>query len=128
MSNSITLGFINNYCAIVNTFTNGSLVSNMPVEYDPNLIEFYGNGGYAFFNDLIMQFAVDSVNNSTLILPGVQVEVKRFTDCGEYYPDADWGYWGNSGGFASSIMSQDISLVYPEVVGIIGTEYSTTAR
>ncbi|ORY43996.1 periplasmic binding protein-like I [Rhizoclosmatium globosum] len=79
MANSITLGFINNYCAVPNLVFTGSVL------------------------------AIEMVNNSTDILPGITVTAKRFSDCGSYDPAADLEYYGNS------------------VIGVIGTEYSSTA-
>ncbi|KAI9345039.1 periplasmic binding protein-like I [Obelidium mucronatum] len=99
----------------------------MSTVYDPSMM-LYGNGGFTFLSDRIMDFAVEMINNRSDILPGIHVNIKRFTDCGSYYPDADWSYDGTSGGFASSIMVQDIAEVHTDVIGVIGTEFSTTAR
>ncbi|ORY51302.1 periplasmic binding protein-like I [Rhizoclosmatium globosum] len=56
------------------------------------------------------------------------VDFKRFTDCGPYYYDAMDQYNGYSGGYAGSIMNNDIGNTYPDVIGVVGNEYSSTAR
>ncbi|KAI9350710.1 periplasmic binding protein-like I [Obelidium mucronatum] len=129
MSMQITLGFINNYCTIPNiALVSGALLANTSLEYDPVAIGLHGNAADAFYSDAIMSFAINVVNNSSQILPGITVNVKRFTDCGPFYPEADSEYYGNSGGFASSIMALDIVENHLDVIGVIGTEYSTTAK
>ncbi|KAJ3129585.1 hypothetical protein HK100_008517 [Physocladia obscura] len=124
---NITIGYILNYCSIPDLVFNGSLVTNFTFLHldsiDPN-----GNSGLSFFADVMFTYAIESVNNRTDILPDVHVNIARFTDCGPYNPLADLNYIGQSGGYASSKTSLDISEVYTDVIGILASEYSTTAR
>ncbi|ORY42034.1 periplasmic binding protein-like I [Rhizoclosmatium globosum] len=127
MVTSIALGLIGNYCTIPGVSVNGALVSNMTSVYDPGQIDYYGNSGPAFFTDVMSVFAVEYAQ-SIGILPGVKIKLRRFTDCGQYEPLLDQSYSGSPSGFALSILAQDIVETYPDVIGVIGTEYSSTAK
>ncbi|KAI9329567.1 periplasmic binding protein-like I [Obelidium mucronatum] len=75
----------------------------------------------------MMAYAVETVNNSTEILPGITVNIKRFSGRKKRC-SADLGYFGDSGGLASSLMALDIIERNTDVVGVVGAQYSTTAK
>ncbi|KAI9330939.1 periplasmic binding protein-like I [Obelidium mucronatum] len=83
---------------------------------------------YTYYSDLAALVAIDMINNSSEILPGVTVNVKRFTDCGPWKPNVDVWFKGQTGGFASTTMIQDIIENHPDVIGVIGFQVSSTAR
>ncbi|KAI9351524.1 periplasmic binding protein-like I [Obelidium mucronatum] len=86
------------------------------------------SSGFVYFYDLGVQTAVDMFNQAnSSILPNVHINIKRFSDCGEYWPSVSKDYSGKSGGFAGAIMSEDV-LANTDVIGVIGIEYSTVAR
>ncbi|KAJ3031520.1 UNVERIFIED_CONTAM: hypothetical protein HDU68_003056 [Siphonaria sp. JEL0065] len=107
---------------------NGSYVTNFTIS--SNVTPTYGTDSfqsYIYVPDLAMVAAIDLVNNSTDILKDVHVNIKRFSDCGPWWPDVE-SYVGASGGFASSIMVEDIVNNHQDVIAMIGGEYSTTTK
>ncbi|KAJ3024014.1 UNVERIFIED_CONTAM: hypothetical protein HDU68_008346 [Siphonaria sp. JEL0065] len=127
---NITLGFISNYCFFpeVQLVDGGSLVSNYTITSEISANQVNWASANVYYNDLAMLVAVQTINESPYILPNAHINVKRFTDCGGYYEDAMDTYNGYSGGYAGSQMSTDIGEVYKDVIGVIGNEYSSTAR
>ncbi|KAJ3229114.1 hypothetical protein HDU81_005643 [Chytriomyces hyalinus] len=107
---------------------NGSLASNFSTKLDASIVSLNGNSGFAYLADLAVTAAIDDINSNPSILPGIHVSLKRFTDCGPYYPKADADYWGNSGGYASAVTATDIVENHKDVLGVIGNEFSNTAR
>ncbi|KAJ3395901.1 Metabotropic GABA-B receptor subtype 3A, partial [Chytriomyces hyalinus] len=125
---SISLGVINNYCTLKYMTFNGSLATNFTSKLDASVIHIDGNSGWAYLADLAIMTAIDDINSDPSILPGINITLKRFTDCGSYYPDADLGYSGKSGGYASAVTATDIIENHKDVIGVIGNEFSNTAR
>ncbi|KAJ3236873.1 hypothetical protein HDU81_010238 [Chytriomyces hyalinus] len=126
---NITLGIISNYCTFKNLVFNGSYATNFSQIFDPAVVDMDGNSGWAYYADLAVIAAVDQVNRNQTILPGVHVNLKRFSDCGSQFdPLADLEYYGNSAGYASAVSADDIVNVHTDVIGVIGNQYSTTAR
>ncbi|KAJ3405920.1 hypothetical protein HDU80_000490 [Chytriomyces hyalinus] len=126
---NITIASIANYCTIPNMEFNGSLgiEGTFPQAYDSTLLDLYGNSGWAYLGDAGIRAAIDRVNNDPNILPNIHVNLKRFTDCGAYYPEADLEYWGNSAGYASAVTGMEIVYDHTDVIGVIGNEFSSTA-
>ncbi|KAI8831329.1 periplasmic binding protein-like I [Chytriomyces cf. hyalinus JEL632] len=126
---NITLGILSNYCAFKNMVFNGSYATNFSQIFDPDVVDMDGNSGWTYYSDLAMIVAVDQVNRNPSILPGVHVNLKRFSDCGSVFdPSANLEYYGNSAGYASAVTANDILNVHTDVIGVIGNQYSTTAR
>ncbi|KAI8607856.1 periplasmic binding protein-like I [Chytriomyces sp. MP71] len=125
---NITLGFISNYCTIKYTQYNSSLVSNFTEVYDASFITLNDNSGWVYWNDIGLMAAVNKVNRDASVLPGVHVNLKRFTDCGPWDPAAAQNYAGKSGGYASAVTAMDIAEVYTDVIGVIGNEYSSVTK
>ncbi|KAJ3229115.1 hypothetical protein HDU81_005644 [Chytriomyces hyalinus] len=125
---SISLGSINNYCTLKYMNFNGSLATNFTSKLDASVINIDGNSGWAYLADLAIMAAIDDINSDPSILPGVNITLKRFSDCGSYYPEADLDYSGVSGGYASAVTATDIIENHKDVVGVIGNEFSNTAR
>ncbi|TPX57228.1 hypothetical protein CcCBS67573_g09277, partial [Chytriomyces confervae] len=130
MKTNITLGFIGYYCGLKGLqFNNQSLVtSNTSSKYDPTQVSFYSAEGWLYFNDAIMQMAVDHVNASPDILGGVHVNVKRFSDCGNVYKPLGTSYRGEKGGYAAAVMAGAVVEEYRDVVGVAAYQFSTTAK
>ncbi|KAJ3236615.1 hypothetical protein HDU78_004505 [Chytriomyces hyalinus] len=130
MKTNITLGFIGYYCGLKGLqFNNQSLViSNTSSKYDPTQVSFYSAEGWLYFNDAIMQMAVDHVNASPDILGGVHVNVKRFSDCGSVYKPLGTSYRGEKGGYAAAVMAEAVVEEYRDVVGVAAYQFSTTAK
>ncbi|KAJ3234849.1 hypothetical protein HDU78_005600 [Chytriomyces hyalinus] len=125
---NITVGFISNYCAIKYLVFNRSLATNATPFYTPEVINVNGNSGWTYYSELAVLAAIDHANSNPSILPGVRVHLKRFTDCGEFYPEADVEYYGKSAGFAAAITATDIVDVHKDVIGVVGNEFSLTAK
>ncbi|KAJ3236876.1 hypothetical protein HDU81_010241 [Chytriomyces hyalinus] len=125
---NITLGIIGNYCCFKNIVYEGSYASNFSVNYDPSIVTMEGNSGWTYLPDMAVIAAVNRINQSPHILPGIHVNIKRFTDCGHYDPSANLEYAGNSGGYASAVTAHDILEVHKDVVAIVGNQYSSAAR
>ncbi|ORY51279.1 hypothetical protein BCR33DRAFT_451511 [Rhizoclosmatium globosum] len=126
---NITLAFVSNYCSLQNVaYSSSQLINFTSYEYDQDLITPYQLSAYIFYPDVIMQMAVDAINANPNILPQTYVNVKRFSDCGTWYPTVEADYSGYSGGYGSAMTAQDVAEQNLDVVGVIGNEYSTTAR
>ncbi|TPX75419.1 hypothetical protein CcCBS67573_g03329 [Chytriomyces confervae] len=125
---NITFGIIGNYCCFKNIVYNGSYATNFSETYDPSIVTMGGNSGWTYFPDMAIIAAVNHINQSPHILPGVHVNLKRFTDCGHYDPSANSDYAGNSGGYASAVTAHDIIEVHKDVVAIVGNQYSSAAK
>ncbi|ORY51263.1 periplasmic binding protein-like I [Rhizoclosmatium globosum] len=123
---NITFGIIGNYCYFPYLVTTGSYVTNFT--YSPeNTAALDGYTYYVYFSDLAAVVAIETINTLN-IFPGVHINVKRFSDCGAYWPTVENDFQGATGGFASSIMMHDILEAHNDVVAVIGLEYSSTAR
>ncbi|KAJ3298092.1 hypothetical protein HDU79_000493 [Rhizoclosmatium sp. JEL0117] len=123
---NITFGIIGNYCYFPYLVTTGSYVTNFT--YSPeNTAALDSYTYYVYFSDLAAVVAIETINTLN-IFPGVHINVKRFSDCGAYWPTVENDFQGATGGFASSIMMHDILEAHNDVVAVIGLEYSSTAR
>ncbi|KAI9351499.1 hypothetical protein BDR26DRAFT_431496 [Obelidium mucronatum] len=122
---NITLGIVSNYCSIQNLSYIGSLVLDYNTTFT-NTIDAYGLSGYVYFNDIAFLAAVNAINSRSDM--SLWVNIKRFSDCGNKWYPAVEQFSGNSGGWASSIMVQDIWDKHKDVVAVVADEYSTTAR
>ncbi|TPX75406.1 hypothetical protein CcCBS67573_g03321 [Chytriomyces confervae] len=125
---NITFGIIGNYCCFNNLIYNGSHATNFTETYDPTMFTLEGNSGWTYLPDMAVIAAVNQINQNPNILPGVHVNLKRFTDCGEFDPSADFEYAGNSGGYASAVTAHDIIDVHKDVVAVVGNQYSSAAK
>ncbi|KAJ3255113.1 hypothetical protein HDU77_003796 [Chytriomyces hyalinus] len=123
---NITLALVGNYCDFDYIQVNGSLVTNFKVSAEQTAIVSELYSSWTYFSDVAIQAAVGIVNDDPSILPGIHVTLKRFTDCGGWYPSVLDTYSGTSGGFATAIMANEIVEEHPDVVGVIGNQYSTT--
>ncbi|KAJ3235322.1 hypothetical protein HDU78_005267 [Chytriomyces hyalinus] len=125
---NISIATIGNYCAMKYMTFNGSYASNFTSKFDTSIVNLNGNSGYTYLPDLAIMAAIDEINNDPTILPGVYVSLKRFSDCGSYYPKADAEYSGGSGGYASAMTATDIIENHKDVLGVIGNQFSNAAR
>ncbi|ORY51258.1 periplasmic binding protein-like I [Rhizoclosmatium globosum] len=126
-TSELSLAIISDYCVLQNSVFNGTQVSNISKIFDPSTVSIYGLTGNMFFNDVAFQLAVDAVNNSTTILPHTRIKIRRFTDCGQYSDAKRDNYIGLSGGESVS-MAIDLGENYPDIVGILGNQFSTTCK
>ncbi|KAJ3231071.1 hypothetical protein HDU81_004061 [Chytriomyces hyalinus] len=84
------------------------------------------NSGFTYYQDIAIVVALEKANSDPTFLPGIHVNYKRFSDCGDWYPEAAVQYAGLSGGYAAAVTAQDIVSVHTDVIGVIGGEYSST--
>ncbi|KAI9350791.1 periplasmic binding protein-like I [Obelidium mucronatum] len=134
---NITIAFIGEYCYMKDlVYTNqGSLVGGYnlhrfsPAEIRKN----FGNpwppwevGTY--WTDITKLAAVELVNSSPNILPGVHVNVKRFSECGGYNPQFLEAGYPKMTGYASAVLGPDIIDNNPDVIGVSGLSYSSTGK
>ncbi|KAI8613442.1 periplasmic binding protein-like I [Chytriomyces sp. MP71] len=125
---NITIGLISWYCLSPGAKVNGSFVTEFinesPSSFDATTFE-----GMAQLIDSQLELAIRDVNQDPSFLPGVHVNVKRFSDCGAWTPTIAASWAGSPGGFAASIMAaSDIIEVHTDVIGVIGTEFSKTTK
>ncbi|KAJ3018812.1 UNVERIFIED_CONTAM: hypothetical protein HDU68_010975 [Siphonaria sp. JEL0065] len=120
-NNSLTLAIPAFYCTIPGLEMNRTLITNYPTHYDPTQIDINELSAHIFFNDVAMSLAVEMVNNDSRILPNTIVKMKRFSDC-KLVPGRS--YAGDSGGYASTELAQDVLDTHKDVVGMIGFEFS----
>ncbi|TPX52383.1 hypothetical protein CcCBS67573_g09881 [Chytriomyces confervae] len=123
---NITLALVGNYCDFDYIQVNGSLVTNFQVSAEQSAIVSELYSSWTYFSDVAIQAAVGIVNDDPSILPGIHVNLKRFTDCGGWYPSVLDTYSGASGGFAAAVMANEIVEEHPDVIGVIGNQFSTT--
>ncbi|KAI9351386.1 periplasmic binding protein-like I [Obelidium mucronatum] len=123
---NITFGIIGNYCYFPDVVVEGSQVSNYSISAAATeALDPYSY--YVYFSDLAAVVSIDLANRLEVI-PNTFINYKRFSDCGGYWPTVQNDFGGATGGFASSIMMEDIYDKNPDIVGVIGLEYSSTAR
>ncbi|KAJ3232583.1 hypothetical protein HDU81_002846 [Chytriomyces hyalinus] len=125
---NITLASVSNYCTIKYMNFNGSLGVNFTTTLYESIVNMDDNSGWTYYNDVAVVAAVDRVNSDPTILPGIHINLKRFSDCGPWDPDAAALYAGNSGGYASAVTAMDIVQKHTDVIGVVGNEYSSTTR
>ncbi|KAI9351526.1 periplasmic binding protein-like I [Obelidium mucronatum] len=125
---NITIGLIQWYCYERYSIITGSLVSNFSLKYDPSIYDLQTYAGAVYLSDVAVSAAVEIVNRDPQILPGIHVNVKRFSDCGSYWPEVESEFEGKTAGFAASVLSSQIISENTDVLGVVGCEYSTTAR
>ncbi|KAJ3227995.1 hypothetical protein HDU81_006383 [Chytriomyces hyalinus] len=96
--------------------------------YDYSAFDLSGYDTFAYLVDLAVQTAVEHINSDPSILPGAHVNIKRFSDCGEWKSgilDA-WPFY--TGGYASSVVAKEVSEDHPDVIGVVSLEFSGVAR
>ncbi|KAJ3298091.1 hypothetical protein HDU79_000492 [Rhizoclosmatium sp. JEL0117] len=125
---NITLAFVGNYCDFEHLQISGSTVSNYTISAELSMQQINSFAGYTYWPDIGSLAAVQEVNSSPNILPDFNIVVKRFSDCGLYWPTVLDDYSGASGGFATSVMFSDIADRNTDVLAVVGNEYSTTCR
>ncbi|KAI8828957.1 periplasmic binding protein-like I [Chytriomyces cf. hyalinus JEL632] len=123
---NITIASVSTYCSVRYSQFNSSLVTNFSLEYNPSTHNMDDNSGFTYYQDIAIIVALEKANSDPTFLPGIHVNLKRFSDCGEWFPDAAVEYVGLPGGYASAVTAQDIVDVHTDVIGVIGGEYSST--
>ncbi|KAJ3236875.1 hypothetical protein HDU81_010240 [Chytriomyces hyalinus] len=124
ISTNITIASVGSYCSINYVAVNGSYITNFTTNFDPSIINMEDNSGWSFYGDLAVVAAIERVNSHPDILPGIHVNMKRFTDCGGYYPEAASLYDGKSGGYAAAVTAVDVADIHTDVIGVVGNEFS----
>ncbi|KAI9351523.1 periplasmic binding protein-like I [Obelidium mucronatum] len=127
---NISIGILNNYCYFPGMEMDASLVTNFPTMISPakSMEMVYRYAGNPYYADIVSQAAANIINNNSKILPGVHINIKRFSDCGSFWPTVEDEFQGKTGGWASSVMTTDILDVHTDVIGVVGNQYSITAR
>ncbi|KAJ3015724.1 UNVERIFIED_CONTAM: hypothetical protein HDU68_012588, partial [Siphonaria sp. JEL0065] len=125
MKLNVTLALIGNYCNFQYLNLHDSFVQNYSISAQQFASQVDLPGFASYLPDVGQIVAVDLINQSRDILPGIYVNVKRFTDCGDWYPDVI-DYNGNTAGYASSVTARDIIEQHTDVIAAVGNEYSTT--
>ncbi|KAJ3228607.1 hypothetical protein HDU78_009664, partial [Chytriomyces hyalinus] len=105
--------------------SNGNISGGL---YDYSYFSLNGYDAFAYLIDLAVQTAVERVNNDPNLLPGAFLNIKRFSDCGKWKSGIleDWPF--KTGGYASSIMAEEIIEDHPDVIGVVSLQFSGTAR
>ncbi|ORY51232.1 periplasmic binding protein-like I [Rhizoclosmatium globosum] len=122
---NITIGFVSNYCIFPTAKQNSSLLLHYDDTIDWDLLQKSQIYGSVYFNDVAMTVAVNTINEDPNVLPGIHVNIKRFSDCGDWYPKA-YMYNGQSAGYASAITAGAVES-NTDVIGVIGNQFSTAA-
>ncbi|KAI9330959.1 periplasmic binding protein-like I [Obelidium mucronatum] len=126
---SISIGLINWYCYLPNIKYNGTWATNYPEAHDPRTLELASQAGVVYLMDAAAKAAVQAINKRADILPYTTVNIKRFTDCGEWWPTVDRDFAGLTSGYAMSAMGiNDIGEKHKDVIGVMGQQYSSVAK
>ncbi|ORY45326.1 periplasmic binding protein-like I [Rhizoclosmatium globosum] len=128
LQSSITVGIVNWYCYLPNIKYNGTWAYSYNSTFDPTRISFSTQGGIVYIQDAVAAAAIDIVNNSPDILPYTTVNIKRFTDCGPWWPQVDRAFNGHTTGYAMAAMATEIAEKHTDVIGLTGGEYSGTTK
>ncbi|KAJ3067284.1 hypothetical protein HDU99_003573, partial [Rhizoclosmatium hyalinum] len=91
---------------------NGSYAAVYPEVYNSTYIDLNGNSGSVWVFDAAAHAAANIINTRADILPYNYINIKS----------------GHTGGFAMSAMGMDVGERYPDVLGILGQEYSAVAK
>ncbi|KAI9330958.1 periplasmic binding protein-like I [Obelidium mucronatum] len=125
---NITLGLVNWYCYIPGLQYDTAWATNYANAYDPAVINMNAMSGYVYMMDMAIAAAVAAVNNRSDILPYTTVRIRRFSDCGAWWPAVEAEFSGHTGGFATSEMAIGVGEKFADVVGVAGAEYSAVAK
>ncbi|KAJ3030956.1 UNVERIFIED_CONTAM: hypothetical protein HDU68_007156 [Siphonaria sp. JEL0065] len=133
---NITIGLVAEYCYMegLRYGDAGSRVVNYGLDYfSPDQIRANFSLNYrsdmgSYYTDLSRLAAIELINNSPDILPGVHVNVKRFSECGEFVPGILEDDYSRMTGYASAILGPDIIENNQDVIGVSGFMYSSTAK
>ncbi|TPX74517.1 hypothetical protein CcCBS67573_g04222 [Chytriomyces confervae] len=124
---NITIGIAHVYCLLGPVGFKDSQVTG---EIGPGYIK-QGSPGFdnlVYKTDIAIQSAVQLINDDPTTLPGVHINIKRFTDCGPWTPTSVETWSGSTGGYATAVMTTDIIERHSDVIGVLGFETSTTAK
>ncbi|KAJ3241784.1 hypothetical protein HDU81_010428 [Chytriomyces hyalinus] len=124
---NITIGVVHVYCLLGPVGFKGSQVIG---DVGPGFIK-QGSPGIdylVYMTDIAIQSAVQLINDDPNTLPGVHINIKRFTDCGPWTPNSVDTWTGSTGGYATAVMTTDIIERHDDVIGVVGFETSTTAK
>ncbi|KAJ3223998.1 hypothetical protein HDU81_008805 [Chytriomyces hyalinus] len=124
---NITLAFVASYCTIPQQTTIGSYLTSYLPDANQSIAVFENLSGFIHYCDVAMDLAVNEINANPNILPNVYVNVKRFSDCGGWYPTVE-SFTGLDVGFAAVEAAEDIITRHPDVIGVIGDQWSSAAR
>ncbi|KAJ3242659.1 hypothetical protein HDU78_001328 [Chytriomyces hyalinus] len=124
---NITLAFVASFCTIPQQTTNGSYLTSYLPDANPSIPVFENLSGFIHYCDVAMDLAVKEINANPNILPNVYVNVKRFSDCGGWYPTVE-SFTGHDVGFPAVETAEDIVVRHPDVIGVIGDQWSSAAR
>ncbi|KAJ3075967.1 hypothetical protein HDU98_006278 [Podochytrium sp. JEL0797] len=125
MHSNITIGLINWYCFLPGIEYSGPWARSYDSVYNASTVDFMdGSSSFIYVADLAAAAAVAVVNGLEDVLPKTYVNVKRFTDCGEYWPDVESEFRGKTTGYAMAEMAVAVGEEHGDVVGVVGSEYS----
>ncbi|KAJ3021128.1 UNVERIFIED_CONTAM: hypothetical protein HDU68_009789 [Siphonaria sp. JEL0065] len=119
---NITIGFLDWYCYIPGLKYDMAWASNWSNAYDSTWINMNDMSGYVYVIDMAAAAAVAAVNNRSDILPYTTVHIKRFSDCGPYWPTVEDEFSGHTTGYAISEAAIGIGEKFTDVIGIAGAE------
>ncbi|KAJ3405868.1 hypothetical protein CcCBS67573_g06713 [Chytriomyces confervae] len=128
---NITIGLISWYCLIPNLEMDGSYITTPNISaglFSYADIQIGGFDAWTYFVDVGIQAAVESINRDESLLPGIHINIKRFSDCGSWKPGLLDAWPISTGGFASTVMAHDIVDKHQDVIGVVGMETSSTTR
>ncbi|KAJ3263298.1 hypothetical protein HDU77_010996 [Chytriomyces hyalinus] len=126
----LTVGLVNMYCLLPNiTCLTESGSSSQQLAHHPctTSARIDTLPGFSYFFDLAARLAIERVNSDSSMLPGIHVEYRRFSNCGNTWSkELESSYSGDSAGYAGSEMVREILEDPAGVVGTIGFEFSRT--
>ncbi|ORY40239.1 periplasmic binding protein-like I [Rhizoclosmatium globosum] len=79
--------------------------------------------GNTYFEDLAIAIAIDDINKDNNLLQNITVGMKRFSDCGAYYPQVEHYNGGFTGLVGTEVVNNVVS--NNDVIGVIGAEFSS---
>ncbi|KAJ3075979.1 hypothetical protein HDU98_006290 [Podochytrium sp. JEL0797] len=126
---SITLALIDWYCYIPGIqYVDGAWLSGYETAFNATNVNFNDQSGFVYTQDLAAAAAVSVINSRSDILPYTTVNIKRFSDCGHYWPQVETQFNGQTTGFSMAKVAIPIGETHTDVVAVVGGQYSSVAK
>ncbi|KAJ3405548.1 hypothetical protein HDU80_001163 [Chytriomyces hyalinus] len=122
------LAYTDAFCWFQEFAVERSILTNFTISREVTLGTFDSVKLYSYWSAVAAVIAVNDFNKQVDVLSGAYVSLKFVTDCGAWFPNAMELFQGKPNGFASVVTANDISQIHQDIIGVIGDDYSSTAR
>ncbi|KAJ3233075.1 hypothetical protein HDU81_002535, partial [Chytriomyces hyalinus] len=122
------LAYTDAFCWFQEFAVERSILTNFTISREVSLGTFDSFKLYSYWSAVAAVIAVNDFNMQVDVLSGAYVSLKFVTDCGAWFPNATELFQGKPNGFASVVTANDISQIHKDIIGVIGDDFSLTAR